>query len=68
MSVPWPPSAAPLTLELPADLTPEQAAAVLEILAQLHDRLLRHDHAPLLEYWREERVTRQDVPLTDPPF
>ncbi len=66
--MPWPPSVPPLTLELPADLTPAQAAAVLEILAQLHDQLLRHYHASLLEYWREERVTRQDVPLTDPPF
>ena len=57
-----------LTLSLPTELTPQQADAILELLEQLHDRLLRHYHAPLLEYWREERVTRQDVPLTDPPF
>ena len=50
------------------NLTPAQAAAVLELLEQVHDQFLRHYHAPLLEYWREERVTRKDVPLTDPPF
>ena len=70
MSAPFPPSGAPrpLMLELPMDLTPAQAAAVIELLDHVRDRLLRHYHAPLLEYWREERVTRKDVPLTDPPF
>ena len=70
MSMPSSPSGTPqtLTLSLPTELTPQEVDAILDLLEQLHDRLLRHYHAPLLEYWREERITRQDVPLSDPPF
>lgn len=71
MSKPYPPpSASPrqLTLELPTDLTPAQAAAVIELLDELRDRLLGHYELALLEYWREDRVTVTEVPLTDPPF
>ena len=57
-----------LTLSLPTELTPQEAAAIIELIEALRERLLDHYHTSLLEYWKKDRVTRTDVPLSDPPF
>ena len=37
------------------DWTPEQALAVVELLDDLRDRILRHYQLPIMEQMREER-------------
>jgi len=37
------------------DWTPEQALAVVELLDDLRDRILRHYQLPIMELMREER-------------
>jgi hypothetical protein len=46
----------------------DQALAVIELLDDLRDRIWAHYELALLTKLREERVTRFDVPMTDPPF
>jgi hypothetical protein len=48
--------------------TPEQAMAVIELLDDLRDRIWAHYDVALITLFREERVTRHDVEITDPPF
>ncbi len=63
--------ASALTLELPADLTPAQASAILSLLTDLRERLFDHYLAQVQEYLKNEIVTREpppDEPLRDPPF
>lgn len=48
--------------------TPEQAMAVIELLDDLRDRIWAHYDVALITQFREERVTRHDVEITDPPF
>ena len=38
-----------------SDWTPEQALAVVELLDDLRDRILRHYQLPIMELMREER-------------
>ena len=48
--------------------SPEQAMAVVELLDDLRDRIWAHYDVALMTQFREERVTRHDVAITDPPF
>ena len=48
--------------------SPEQAMAVVELLDDLRDRIWAHYDVALMTQFREERVTRHDVEITDPPF
>ena len=58
----------PLTLELPAELTAAQAAAVIELLNELLDGLWTHYGVAVQEYLQQDRVPPAAAPLTDPPF
>ena len=42
--------------------------AVVELLDDLRDRIWAHYDVALITQFREERVTRHDVEITDPPF
>jgi len=48
--------------------SPEQAMAVIELLDDLRDRIWTHYESRLLNKYRDERITRNDRPVTDPPF
>lgn len=48
--------------------SPEQAMAVIELLDDLRDRIWAHYDVALMTQFREDRVTRHDVEITDPPF
>ena len=48
--------------------SPEQAMAVIEVLDDLRDRIWTHYETALLNQYRDERITRNDRPVTDPPF
>ena len=48
--------------------SPEQAMAVIELLDDLRDRIWTHYESTLLNTYRDERITRHDRPVTDPPF
>lgn len=48
--------------------SPEQAMAVVELLDDLRDRIWAHYVVALMTQFREDRVTRYDVEITDPPF
>ena len=58
---------------LPADLTPQQALAVVELLDDLRDRICAHYQIPLHDLLREQRRWL-DLPADstagtgDPPF
>ena len=64
------PSGLPHGLELLIDplWSPEQAMAVIELLDDLRDRIWAHYESVLLEKYRDERITRHQQPVTDPPF
>lgn len=62
-----------LPILIPADWTPEQAQAVVELLDDLRERIWSHYPLPLHELYRRQRrpVPEDDVvPTTDdePPF
>ena len=65
-----PPSGLQRGLELLIDphWSPDQAMAVIELLDDLRDRIWSHYEIVLLDKLREDRVTRHDVEITDPPF
>ena len=42
--------------------------AVIELLDDLRDRIWAHYEVTLITQSREDRVTRYDVEITDPPF
>ena len=48
--------------------SPDQAMAVIELLDDLRDRIWAHYESALMTTLREERVTRHDIDITDPPF
>ena len=48
--------------------SPDQALAVIELLDDLRDRIWAHYEVTLQARFRELRVTRFDVRVTDPPF
>ena len=57
-----------LPLFIDAHWSPEQAMAVIELLDDLRDRIWTHYESRLLNKYRDERITRNDRPVTDPPF
>lgn len=48
--------------------SPEQVMAVIELLDDLHERIWSHYEAVLLDKFQNDRVTRYDVEISDPPF
>ena len=60
-----------LTLELPEDLTPAQAAAILQLLTDLRERLFDYYLPQIQQYLRDEQTTdtgTAEQPSGDPPF
>lgn len=57
-----------LQLLIDPQWSPEQAMAVIELLDDLRDRIWTHYETSLLKKCRDERITRNDRPVTDPPF
>ena len=57
-----------LELRIDANWSPAQAMAVIELLDDLRDRIGSHYELALMEQFRNDRVTCQDVETTDPPF
>ena len=57
-----------LELLIDANWSPEQAMAVIELLDDLRDRIWSHYESVLLEKFRNDRVSWQDIETTDPPF
>ena len=48
--------------------SPEQAMAVIELLDDLHERIWSHYEDVLLDRFQNDRVTRHEVAVSDPPF
>jgi hypothetical protein len=48
--------------------SPDQAMAVIELIDDLRDRIWAHYEVTLMTRFREERVSRNDVKITDQPF
>ena len=65
-----PPSGITQGLELLIDpnWSPDQAMAVIDLLDDLRDRIWAHYEIDLQKKLRDERVTRHDVVISDPPF
>lgn len=57
-----------LELLIDPDWSPEQALAVVELLDDLRDRIWAHYELALVRKLREERVSHNNLPTTDPPF
>lgn len=58
---------------IPANWSPEQALAVVELLDDLRHQIWVHYQLPLLELVREQRIPHDEPehmtpPLDDPPF
>ena len=62
----------PIPLDIPADWTPEQALAVVELLDDLRERIWVHYDVKLLELLREQRrpgsAEQSSSDLHDPSF
>ena len=65
-----PPSGINQGLELLIDpnWSPEQALAVIELLDDLRDRIWAHYKIDLQQRLSDERVTHDDITISDPPF
>jgi hypothetical protein len=65
-----PPSGIKQGLELLIDpsWSPEQAMAVIDLLDDLRDRIWSHYEIVLQQKLRDERVTRHNAVISDPPF
>ena len=65
-----PPSGIKHGLELLIDpnWSPDQALAVIELLDDLRDRIWSHYEIVLQQKLRDERITRHNVVISDPPF
>jgi hypothetical protein len=57
-----------LSLLIDPQWSPEQAMAVIELLDDLRDRIWTHYESRLFNQYRDERITRNYRPVTDPPF
>ena len=57
-----------LPLLIDPQWSPEQAMAVIELLDDLRDRIWTHYESTLRNQYRDERITRNDRPVTDPSF
>ena len=65
-----PPSGIKQGLELLIDpnWSPNQALAVIELLDDLRDLIWSHYEIALQQKLRDERITKYDVDISDPPF
>ncbi len=57
-----------LELLIDPNWSPEQALAIIELLNDLRDRIWTHYELAVLAKLREDRVSLNDLPTTDPPF
>jgi hypothetical protein len=57
-----------LELFIDANWSPEQAMAVIELLDDLRDRIWSRYEAVLMEEFRNDHMTWQNIKITDPPF
>jgi len=57
-----------LELLIEPNWSPDQALAVIELLDDLRDRIWTHYEIVLQQKLRDERVTRHNVVIVDPPF
>jgi len=57
-----------LELLIDPDWSSDQALAVIDLLDDLRDRIWTHYEIVLQQKLRDERVTRHNVALSDPPF
>lgn len=57
-----------LPLFIDPQWSPEQAMAVIELLDDLRDRIWTHYESTLINKYRDERITLNHQPVTDPPF
>lgn len=48
--------------------SPDQAMAVIELLDDLRDRIWSRYESVLQQQFRDDRATRHDVEIADPPF
>ena len=48
--------------------SPEQAMAVIELVDDLRERIWSHYEDVLLDRFQNDRVTRHEVAVSDPPF
>jgi hypothetical protein len=57
-----------LELFIDSNWSADQALAVIELLDDLRDRVWGHYELTLKTAYREDRVTRHEVCVADPPF
>lgn len=57
-----------LSLFIDPNWSPAQAMAVIELLDDLRDLIWAHHEVALHNQYREEHITRSDLPVTDLPF
>lgn len=57
-----------LKLLIDPSWSPDQAMAVIGLLDDLRDRIWTHYEIALQQKLRDERVTRHNVVISDPPF
>ncbi len=57
-----------LALLIDSSWSPDQALAVIELLDDLRHRIWTHYEITLQKKLRDERVTRHNVVISDPPF
>ena len=66
----YPPSGIKQGLELliNPNWSPDQAMAVIDLLDDLRDRIWIHYEIDLQKKLRDERITRHNAVISDPPF
>ncbi len=57
-----------LNLLIDPQWSPEQVMAVIELLDDLRDRIWTHYESILLASLANDRMTRHDADISDPPF
>ena len=57
-----------LELLIDQNWSPDQALAVIELLDDLRDRIWSHYEIALQQKLRDERITRYNAVISDPPF
>jgi hypothetical protein len=57
-----------LALLIDTNWSPDQAMRIIELLDDLRDRIWTHYEAVLQQKFDDERITRHDIDITDPPF
>ena len=57
-----------LELLIDPNWSPDQAMAVIELIDDLRDRIWSHYEIVLQRKLRDERITRYNAVISDPPF